>query len=198
MSGRQVGIVIEYVFLLSLNLNPKLFRIFLISADEILLPIIFSNLSKLNLICLFLKLLSPEIIILLIFPPHNLLIIFAASFNPYSIMLGSTPLSNLNLASELMPNFFAIFDILTGSNKADSKKIFLVSKEIEELSPPITPPKPRISLSLVIRHASSSSEYLLLSKAKNFSPFLDERTVIFLSTLSASYACRGLFKSSMI
>jgi hypothetical protein len=60
-----------------------------------------------------------------------------------------------------MPNFFAIFDILTGSNKADSKKIFLVSKEIEELSPPITPPKPRISFSLVIRQASSSSEIFI-------------------------------------
>ena len=84
--------------------------------------------------------------------------IFAASFNPYSIPLGSTPLSNLNLASELIPNFFAIFDILTGSNKADSKKIFLVSKEIEEFSPPITPAKPKIYSSLVIIQAPSSSE----------------------------------------
>ncbi len=38
-----------------LKLNPKLFKIFLISTDEILLPIIFSNFSELNLICLFLK-----------------------------------------------------------------------------------------------------------------------------------------------
>jgi len=90
-------------------------------------------------------------------PPHNFWIIFAASFNPYSIIFGSTPRSNLNLASELIPNFFAIFDIFTGSNKADSKKIFLDSKEIEEQAPPIIPPKPRISFSLVIRHAPSSS-----------------------------------------
>ena len=48
-------------------------------------------------------------------------------------MLGSTPLSNLNLASELIPNFFATLDIFTVSNKADSKKIFLVSKDMEEL-----------------------------------------------------------------
>ena len=49
MSGRQVGIMTEYIFLLSLSLKPKLFRIFLISTGEILLPIIFSNLSVLNL-----------------------------------------------------------------------------------------------------------------------------------------------------
>ena len=62
----------EYIFLLSLSLKPKLFKIFLISAGEILLPIIFSNLSELNLICLFLKLFYPEIMRLLIFPPHIL------------------------------------------------------------------------------------------------------------------------------
>ena len=160
-------------------------------------PINFSKLLVLKIIFFFSVFIFPAIFIFDIFPPQISVINLAANSRPSCIEFKSTPLSNLNFASVIMFSSFEVFAIWIGSNAAASKTIFLVSKFIELDFPPIIPPSPRILLSSVIKHDPSVTLYCLSSKASKTSFLLADLTIIFLSILSASYACIGLLRSSI-
>ena len=123
---------------------------------------------------------------MLIVPPQISFINFAASLSPNSIEFGSTPLSNLNLASVSIFNFFEVFLIDFGKKYADSNKIFFVLNSVPDRFPPIIPPKPKTPDLSEITHILLSNLYSLLSSALKISFFFEFLTIISLSILSAS------------
>ena len=131
----------------------------------------------------------------LISPPQISLINLAAFSRPCSMDSGSIPLSNLNFASVSIFKILEDFLMDLGLKYADSINTFFVSNSVPVLVPPIIPPRPNTPELSEITHISLSNSYSLLSSASNFSPFLEFLTMICLSILSTSYACKGLFKS---
>ena len=103
----------------------------------------------------------------------------AAYFNDLIVIEGSTPLSNLNDASELIEWFFALFLTEIWSKRADSKKIDLVPELTDDSIPPITPAIHIGFLSLQISKSSLLRSLLISSSVTIFSPLLAFLTIIF-------------------
>ena len=114
ISGLQEGISTFKSFLPFLHWNPKDKNIFCASLIVIGIPIKFSNLLVSNLMMLFFWVFFPVIINLLTWPPQILMINSAAISNPRETKLGSTPLSNLYLASVSIAKSREVFLIEEG------------------------------------------------------------------------------------
>ena len=131
------------------------------------------------------------------FAPVNSCIKEIARSIAFSVNVGSTPLSNLKLASVCKACVLAVFLMEVALKIADSRKILVVLFEIPECKPPKTPAIQRFLPPLVIISSLPISFRFSPSKVSNSVPFF--AFLIDISSFIAlrSKACIGVPNSNI-
>ena len=191
ISGRQLG---TWAWSPSM-INPKSVRYFIWSSDEISIPTSDSILLVSSVYDRDTSGTAPAFISAEASPPPYFCISVTAWSHPLIVNNGSTPLSNLYRASELIFNLRPVIAILVGSQYALSTKTFIVLSSQPVSSPPIIPAILSTPLSSDIIIISFCNTYSLSSSAVIVSPPSALWIRKFPETLSISKTWRGRLRS---